>query len=301
MTVERYTAHNGIIYFVSSPANHEAAVFRSRSDRGENRYTLRVQTAWASRFAFEKDMIGWHENVAGKIVRFLPEPYFEAPKARCTSLRMVRNLGEVSQDPFSGYPSFERAEYEATFEAKLYEYATDEEVAANTLDYELIRYVDRRETAAIESISIKGHGYKYHPANASLALRDKPVPEPGQKTFFSKRLQYIWHCVPGYPNENIKYCAGKVNATTFDHGNFKAEAETMLFWGVQKDPIADDINPIRLYTITYEFLWRPDTWNKIYSSVTGLFEPVVLATDDTKKPYDTALFNSLFTLKDEVP
>ena len=117
--------------------------------------------------------------------------------------------------------------------------------------------------------------------------------------FFSKRLQYIWHCVPGYPDANIQFCAGCVNNSYFDHsfGNYKPE--TLLFWGATKEPIADDINPARLYTITYEFLWRPDTWNKIYSGITNKFEPIVLASDGATQPYLPRYFPILFRLSDE--
>jgi hypothetical protein len=301
MPIQLVTQNLSIPYDVMAPSNHEAAIFRQRTDRGENRYMIRVRTPWAFCTAFEKAMVGWHENVGGKIVRFLPEPFIEAPKARCTGLRMVRNVGKLHQDPISGYPHPEYAEYEVTFEARLFEYKTDEDVAANTLDYELIRYVERRETSAVEALPVQGHGFQYHPTNASVKLRGKPVPEPGQKLFFSKRLQYIWHCVPGYPEENIKYAAGKVNYTTFDHGKLKAREETLLFWGANKDPIADDINPTQLYTITYEFLMRPEGWNKVYSGVTNKFEPIVMVSDPMQKPYDTALMGMLFTLKDEVP
>lgn len=176
---------------------------------------------------------------------------------------------------------------------------------------ELLRYVERQSTQAVEALAIPGGQFKM--VDDATPANRLPLNEPPPKALSVFELTYIWHRVPAQalPVTAIKACAGRVNSVPFD-----AEARASR-WPFRAFPAGTLLcGPVdyRYYTnfwnrpmvdVVFKFSYRDHglaadgisraSWNHVYRHQAGTW---ALATHDGlstgRKIYEAADFNTMF-------
>lgn len=247
-----------------------------------------AQVEWGYANQFLIDMLGDHQQIAGSIIRTIPErhPFYES--MYCVGCELVESQGDFADDEDSpGMPSFEYAVYRCTFSHLNFAVLTDAEIES----YELARYVERYSKPSGETVQMIGQ-FEFTSDNS-------PLLTPPVKHLAYRELTYIWRYVPDPITAlEIKFdeMYGRVNNATFD-GKYAAETLLMLAPELQRIPSTPGHNVV--WDITYRFLYRPQTWNRVYRGAGGEGEDsegfeLVRRRGTSDPPYPSVDFDTLF-------
>lgn len=249
------TAHSGISYT-------DLDGYTERYSMGMAEAVRICQVLWSSRVEFAQEMLGYSKAVAGKIQRVLPEKHPEANWLYATEMELVRGIGRLGQGGDNSFISYGvtdgakdgYAVFNVRYRALPYDIEDDAVAEAGG---ELVRFVERSRSFAVENITVQGGtwtwsgGGTYH--------------ETTTKLFGSEELMYTWHDVPAIPSQ-LTETIGKVNDAAFDL--FSPEgggytAQTLLCMPAQVERTTNPFGE-RTYRITYKFLHRSTGWNNFY-------------------------------------
>lgn len=225
-------------------------------------------------------MLGTNARGGLGITRDVPESHPHYPGLYAMEARLLLGLGVGAQDGRGGV-SYDRARYAITYRG------VDYDIFEDGVD-EWNRFTSKYRTFSIETLPLPGSTFKYVDGSNPVM----PIPETPGKLFPSQEITYVWRRVPGIPDSGIDECNGKVNEDTFDG----YPEETLLLAGVEPRPyISSTRQP--LYDISFKFLYRKTTWNKIYQQSENDFTLVTTTGLETgQKIYGSADFTQLFNL-----
>ncbi len=286
------------------------------STQTEQRVTRVCRVAFANLGRWGLDMLGdavparWGASAA--ISRITPDNYIGNIYAQGIEFRM-------GLDPFQsdltrgGLLLFREYVYAVHYAMLSYDVLADDSFQMREgrrlgQTVELLRYVTRTATQAVEAIAVPGGPYKYVGTTV-------PLNEPPPKALPTRELTYTWHQVPAerVPVAAITGCSGRVNSTAFDAEARAARwpfrnfaAGTLLLTGADFNSYLNVVGRPCM-DITYKMAERNNGdaaegggvkagWNHVYRPTTG--EWLKVTHDGTaagRTIYQTADFNGLFT------
>jgi len=190
------------------------------------------------------------------------------------------------------------AKYAVHYRPLSYEVRTDQELAAIAGNKgELERFVTREIAFMIDSIGLP-KSIQFDPVQPGFpdfGFANQAIhANAGQMLIRSGRLEYTWHNVPDPPLAAIDQCLGKVNADTFDgaRGWRSYAPHTLLCQPpkVKRNPrtIVGRVS----WDVTYVFLYKPDTWDKLPAADGEYY--FVSNRNTGARPYKPADFDILF-------
>jgi hypothetical protein len=273
-----------------------------------------VKLPWNDRLKLVNDALGSVFQEGTHLRRRLPaqHPIPQMDRLFCTSITGVTGKGTVWNDGLTGEVVYREGQTASpgycycTLNYSVPPYILRTDAAVDDLAIpELGRHVERVETHDVTTVPLPGTALKWTSGGAGV-IRDSTF-----KLFPSRELVYVWHDVPKVPWTNIDLVVGKVNVASFDGtaygywNTYAAETLLCLTPKVERVEVKNPFNPKpdgvywNLFRITYRFLWRPDTHNRLFRLSTGQFEDFRInapgkPTDGTKV-FPTADFGLLFT------
>jgi hypothetical protein len=267
-----------------------------------------AKVEWGDSTIFVLDMIGEHQRFGGNILRWNPEKHPIYPQLYCVGCELVRNLGELDYDPaHRNAMRYQEVEYLCTFAAFLYDVRSDADVAYSVSGpilngRELGRYVVRKGKQTGEAIQYNGQFiYASAPQDAILTPPSLMAPY--------RVLDYVWHYVPGDVTGQLgglittaDNLYGTVNNAIFDPSQTFTgyPIGTLMYLGMDYEPIPSTPAGNRLWTVTHHFAYRPYTWNAVYrpraaGNTNGDWDGVV-NKDSGNPPYASSNFMTLWNL-----
>jgi hypothetical protein len=228
----------------------------------------RVACLWDDRQDFVLDFIGDAQKIASKLRRYLPEEDLEFSGFYAQRMQLVQYAGSAARDStHKALRAVDRkyigatadadvtsgvAFYDVTFRRPLYDLKTDEDADADAL-LERSRYIIR------SGDDITGEA---QPVYANwLEFEDKgEVGEYAPFIYARGAYSFVWAMVPedAYPRQTAYQMQNTVNRDAFEG----FAAQTLLFMGARTEKY-QAANTRTYLNCQYQFLYRPDGWNKI--------------------------------------